>query len=64
MAGFILLSFKRKQYFPDQRGGVHGFGTAPINVQNVQQNQQGPPATGNRMFGGNNWGRGNVLGRE
>lgn len=56
------MIFLRKQYFPEQTGGVHGFGTAPINQRNVQPNQDAP--TGSGIFNRNTWGRGNVLGRE
>lgn len=51
-----------KQYFPDIRGGVHGFGVPPVNVRNAQQNEQ--PAGGNRFFGGGGggWGTGQRLG--
>lgn len=53
-----IISF-RKQYFPDVRGGVHGFGVAPENQRNVQENN----GMGNRFFGPQGWGRGHVLGR-
>jgi len=54
-----------KTYFPDVRGGVHGFGFAPENQRNVP-NDDGNNANGlrNRFFGGNSWGRGQALGRE
>lgn len=50
---------RSKQYFPDIRGGVHGFGVPPVNVRNVQQN-----AEPNRFFGGGaaGWGQGQRLG--
>lgn len=49
----------RKYYFPDVRGGVHGFGVAPENQRNVQQNN----GMGNRFIGAHGWGRGQALGR-
>lgn len=51
----------RKNYFPDVRGGVHGFGFAPENQRPVQQ--QDGTGVRNRLFG-NAWGRGQALGRE
>lgn len=57
---FFLL---RKHFFPDVRGGVHGFGVPPQN----QRTDQPQPAGGNaqnRFFGGGNWGRGQRLGRD
>jgi len=48
-----------KRYFPDVRGGVHGFGVAPENQRNVQENN----GMGNRFIGAHGWGRGQVLGR-
>lgn len=58
---FLSISF-RKRYFPDLRGGVqYGFGVPPVNRQ-PQQEQ--PRPGGNRMFGGQNWGRGHILGRD
>lgn len=50
----------RKNYFPDVRGGVHGFGVPPEN--RAQDRPQARP--GNRFFGGHTWGQGHVLGRE
>lgn len=48
-----------KGYFPDLRGGIqYGFGVPPVNRQPVQE-QQRPP-----LFRGNNWGRGQMLGRD
>ncbi|XP_031636837.1 derlin-1 [Contarinia nasturtii] len=48
-----------KSYFPDVRGGVHGFGFAPQNQRRDQ------PAAGqqNRFFS-DSWGRGRPLGRD
>ncbi|XP_044263855.1 derlin-1 [Tribolium madens] len=43
-----------KQWFPDQVGGVHGFGVPPQR-QRPNQEPRG------RFFGGHNWGRGYVL---
>lgn len=63
---FIFVHF-RKSYFPDVRGGVHGFGFPP---QNQRTDQPAEGAGGgnaqNRFFGGNNfgWGRGQRLGRD
>lgn len=42
-----------KMFFPDQIGGVHGFGVPPERPNN---------ARGNDFGGGRNWGRGHVLG--
>lgn len=45
-----------KSWFPDQIGGVHGFGVPP-------QRTAAPDAPrGRGMFGGHNWGRGYTLG--
>lgn len=51
--GAALLSTPQflYKYFPNQRGGVHGFGTAP--------NQ---PRRRDEDGGAHNWGRGNMLG--
>lgn len=41
-----------RKWFPDETGGVHGFGYSP----------RAPPAAPNRgIFRGHNWGRGHVL---
>ncbi|XP_015602202.1 derlin-1 [Cephus cinctus] len=45
-----------ESYFPPQRGGIRGFGTAP--TQRVPQTQPG-----RNVFGGHNWGQGHVLGQ-
>lgn len=46
-----------KEWFPDQRGGVYGFGASP------QRPQAAPPNRPGGFFrGGHNWGRGYVLG--
>ncbi|XP_057671748.1 derlin-1 isoform X1 [Diorhabda carinulata] len=47
-----------KALFPDQVGGVYGFGTAPQRPQGGGGG--GRPAGG--FFGGHNWGRGHTLG--
>lgn len=47
-----------KSYFPDVRGGVHGFGFAPQNQRRDQ-----PAAQQNRFFS-DSWGRGQPLGRN
>lgn len=52
-------SYYRKSYFPDVRGGVHGFGVAPQNQRPI-----GDGNNQNRMFGGHAWGRGHTLGRD
>lgn len=57
---FTLADF-RKSFFPDVRGGVHGFGFAPQNQRTDQP--AGGNAGGNRLFG-QNWGRGQALGRD
>lgn len=44
-----------KQWFPDETGGVHGFGQAP------ERPAPGAPR-GARIFRGHNWGQGYVLG--
>uniref|UniRef100_U5EZG9 Derlin n=1 Tax=Corethrella appendiculata TaxID=1370023 RepID=U5EZG9_9DIPT len=46
-----------KSYFPDITGGVYGFGVPPVNRRQEQQPQQAG-------WGGHNWGRGQVLGRN
>lgn len=48
-----MFSFCSKQYFPDVRNEVSGFGY--VNRQNVP-----PPEAANRIFGG----RGQTLGRN
>ncbi|XP_055296109.1 derlin-1 isoform X2 [Sitodiplosis mosellana] len=54
-----------KSYFPDVRGGVHGFGFAPQNQRTDQPAGGGGGGNNqNRFFGGNNWGRGQRLGRD
>lgn len=47
-----------EHYFPPQRGGIRSFGTAQTN-RPVEQNAQG-----RNIFGGHNWGRGQVLGQQ
>lgn len=54
-----------KRFYPDLSGGIQfGFGVPPVNRQPQQQQDQQRQAGGNRLFGGNNWGRGHVLGRD
>lgn len=48
-----------ESYFPPQRGGIRGFGTAPTQRTPGPQ----PQAQGRNMFGGYNWGPGQVLGQ-
>lgn len=48
-----------ENYFPPQRGGIRGFGTAPSQRTAAPQAQ----AQGRNVFGGYNWGRGQVLGQ-
>lgn len=43
-----------KQYFPDQSGGVHGFGVPPVNRRNVQQPAARAPGWGQGYTLGNN----------
>lgn len=63
----ISLSLsRRKSYFPDVRGGVHGFGFAPQN-QRAEQPGNNAGGAGNNAGGGifgQNWGRGQRLGRD
>lgn len=47
-----------KQWFPDQVGGVHGFGF--VRQPPATQARDRPP--GGLFRGAHNWGRGNVLG--
>lgn len=54
-----------KSYFPDVRGGVHGFGVPPQNVRTDRQDGAGGGGGGqNRFFGGHMWGRGQRLGHD
>ncbi|CAH1987543.1 unnamed protein product [Acanthoscelides obtectus] len=46
-----------KRWFPDQLGGVHGFGTAPPRTAAA-----GSPGAGGIFRGGHSWGRGYTLG--
>lgn len=47
-----------KQWFPDQIGGVHGFGVPPQRPSNPARDT----AAGGGIFRGRSWGRGYVLG--
>lgn len=47
-----------KSMFPDEIGGVHGFGRPPQRPSNAPN----APPRGGRLFGGHNWGRGYTLG--
>lgn len=58
---FNLFFRNRKSYFPDVRGGVHGFGFAPQNQRDDQPNQNNGQ---NRFFSSQAWGRGQRLGRD
>ncbi|XP_043497362.1 derlin-1 [Polistes fuscatus] len=49
-------------YFPPQRGGIRWFGNAPTQRPAGQQQQQQQQQARN-IFGGHNWGRGQVLGQ-
>ncbi|CAH1101212.1 unnamed protein product [Psylliodes chrysocephalus] len=49
-----------KAFFPDQIGGVHGFGTAPQRAATAAAPGGGTQRGG--FFGGHNWGRGYTLG--
>jgi Derlin-1 len=53
-----LFIYSRKHYFPDVSGGVHGFGVPPTNQRPNAQQQ-----AGGNVFG-NQWGRGQALGRD
>lgn len=53
-----------KSYFPDVRGGVHGFGFAPQNQRTDQPAGGGGGNNQNRFFSGHAWGRGQRLGRD
>lgn len=55
-----------KSYFPDVRGGVHGFGVPPQNLRTDQAAGGGGGGGGgqNRFFGGHVWGRGQRLGHD
>lgn len=46
-----------RSWFPDQVGGVHGFGVPPQRTAAAA----GAPRAGG-MFGGHSWGRGHTLG--
>lgn len=48
-----------KQWFPDQIGGVHGFGVPPQRPANQARDAT---AGGGGIFRGRSWGRGYVLG--
>lgn len=59
LGGPVLLQTPSilKEWFPDNFGGVHGFGEPP------QRAPRPPPATRGGLFRGrHNWGRGNILG--
>ena len=61
----ITSTISSKSYFPDVRGGVHGFGVPPQNQRPAaDQAAGGGGGTGNRFFGGHAWGRGQRLGRD
>lgn len=61
----IFFRHFSKSYFPDVRGGVHGFGVPPQNQRPVGGDQAGGGGAGqNRFFGGHAWGRGQALGRD
>lgn len=60
LGGPVLLrtpSILRK-WFPDQTGGVHGFGVPPQSIARTTGGQN----RGGGMFGGHSWGRGYTLG--
>lgn len=59
LGGPVLLQTPTilKQWFPDQVGGVHGFGVPP---QRAAAQARDRPAGG--LFRGHNWGRGQTLG--
>lgn len=59
LGGPVLLQTPSilKQWFPDQIGGVHGFGVPP---QRAAAPDRDRPAGG--LFRGHNWGRGQTLG--
>lgn len=60
MISRIQFNFS-KTFFPDVRGGVHGFGFAP---QNQRADRPAGDNTQNRFFSGHVWGRGQPLGRD
>lgn len=49
-----------KSLFPDQIGGVHGFGVPPQRAAT----EQNAPRAGGGIFGRHNWGRGYTLGGD
>lgn len=59
-----VFYYFRKSYFPDVRGGVHGFGFPPQNQRTDQAAGGGAAGGGQNRFFGHAWGRGHTLGRD
>lgn len=51
-----------KSFFPDQVGGVHGFGVPPQRPVHTAGGPAGGTNRGGGFFGNHNWGRGYTLG--